>query len=112
MNFKFDLFIDIVWLSTICSIISSVFFKKIKEIKIFNGKNASYISSLIINFSIGFIIGRMFTNLSIKLCIFVGIITWLGAETIYEKLKKEINQVPNEELDLLSDDIEDNIENE
>lgn len=100
MSFNFDLFIDILWLGTICGIISTVCLQKIKETtQVFNYK----IVSMIINILIGFSISRLFTNLSFKLSLCVGFITWIGAETIYEKLnnKKIISRTRIEpELDV------------
>lgn len=86
MSFNFDLFIDILWLGTVCGIISTVCLQKIKETTIiFNYK----VVSMIVNILIGYSISRLFTNLSYKLSICVGFITWIGAETIYEKLNSK-----------------------
>lgn len=101
MSFNFDLFIDILWLGTVCGIISTVCLQKIREtITIFNYK----IVSMLINIIIGFSISCLFTNLSCKLSLCVGFITWIGAETIYEKLNskklltREESNVDNDEL--------------
>lgn len=87
MNFKFDLFMDVLWLGILCGIISSICLQKIKKTLILKTQSSVAITSIIVNFLIGFFISKMFTNLSIKMCLITGLITWIGAEMIYEKLK-------------------------
>ena len=97
MNFNFDLFIDILWLGTLCGIISTICVQKIKNaITILNKK----IIAIPINIIIGFCMSQLFTNLSIKMSLCVGIITWIGAETIYDQLKarKVIDNQEKKEL--------------
>ncbi len=90
MDFNFDLFIDILWLGTLCGIISMICVKKLKlTFKLLN----SQIASMFVNFLIGFFVSILFTNLSIINSIVVGIITWIGAETILEKINK--NEITN-----------------
>ena len=85
MDFNFDLFID-----TLCGIISMICVKKLKlTFKLLN----SQIASMFVNFLIGFFVSILFTNLSIINSIVVGIITWIGAETILEKINK--NEITN-----------------
>lgn len=84
MNFNFDLFIDVLWLGTLCGIIATICLQKLKTIAIF--LNNKFIS-IPVNIFIGFFMSRLFTNLSIKMSLCVGIITWIGAETIYDQLK-------------------------
>lgn len=100
MNFNFDLFIDVLWLGTLSGIISTICLQKLKDTSLLKYKSIS----ILINIIIGFFISRLFTNLSIKLSICVGVITWIGAETIYDKIysknlmKKEfITENSNEE---------------
>ena len=97
MNFNFDLFIDILWLGTLCGIISTICVQKLKNaITILNKK----IIAIPINIIIGFCMSQLFTNLSIKMSLCVGIITWIGAETIYDQLKarKVIDKKKKKEL--------------
>ena len=90
MDFNFDLFIDILWLGTLCGIISMICVKKLKlTFKLLN----SQIASMFVNFLIGFFVSILFTNLSIINSIVVGVITWIGAETILEKINK--NEITN-----------------
>ena len=86
MNFNFDLFIDILWLGTLSGVISTICLQKLKNTKILFNHRLLYI---IIHIFIGYSISRLFTNLSIKLSIATGIITWIGAETIYDKLSEK-----------------------
>lgn len=86
MKFNFDLFIDILWLGTLSGVISTVCLQKIKSTNLVI--NHRYLC-IFIHFIIGFSISRLFTNLSIKLCIATGFITWIGAETIYDKLSSK-----------------------
>ncbi len=86
MNFNFDLFIDILWLGTLCGVISTLCLKKLKgALPFINSKRVS----IIVNFLIGFFVSELFTNLSIKNSIAVGIVTWIGAETILDKINKD-----------------------
>lgn len=89
MEFKFDLFMDILWLGTICGIISTLFIQKIKEMKLTSNSIIINIISIIVSILTGFIISMLFTSSSITIDIFVGIVTWLGAENIYSMLKEK-----------------------
>lgn len=85
MKFNFDLFIDILWLGTLSGVISTICLQKLKNTNVLINHRLLYI---IIHIFIGYSISRLFTNLSIKLSIATGIITWIGAETIYDKLSE------------------------
>lgn len=89
MTFKFDLFINVLWLGILCGVISTVCLQKIKETKIIKSKKIMSIISIFANLLIGFFISKLFTNLDTAMCIEVGIITWIGAETIYDKLRSK-----------------------
>ncbi len=86
MKFNFDLFIDILWLGTLSGVISTICLQKLKNTNLLINHRLLYI---IIHIFIGYSISRLFTNLSIKLSIATGVITWIGAETIYDKLKSK-----------------------
>lgn len=86
MRFNFDLFIDLLWLGTLSGVISTVCLQKIKCTNLVINHRLLYV---IIHFFIGYSISRLFTNLSIKLCVATGFITWIGAETIYDKLSSK-----------------------
>lgn len=83
MNFNFDLFIDVLWLGTLCGIIASICLTKLKKAFPFINKG---ITSIIINVIIGFSTSKLFTNLSNAVSIVVGVITWIGAEAISDKI--------------------------
>lgn len=103
MNFNFDLFIDILWLGTLCGVISTMCVNKLKlALPFFNSR----ILSIFVNVLIGFSVSKLFTNLSIKESIAVGIITWIGAETIFDNLKnkKILGSTKEEELEDVVDD--------
>lgn len=108
MNFNFDLFIDVLWLGTLCGVISTVCLQELKKISsILSNK----IASLFVNLLIGYSVSRIFTNLSIKMSICVGVITWIGAETIFEKLKEK--NILDEKTDFINDapqDLEESLE--
>lgn len=111
MNFNFDLFIDILWLGTLSGIISTVCLQKIKNTNLLLNHRILYV---IIHIFIGYSISRLFTNLNITLSIATGVITWIGAETIYDKLNsknmltgqlphvdnhEDINNIPDEDIE-------------
>lgn len=100
MNFNFDLFIDILWLGTLSGIISTICLQKIKNTRLIVNHRLLYV---IIHFFIGYSISRLFTNLPIKLCIATGVITWIGAETIYEKLSSKNLLSSNFPVDNIND---------
>lgn len=89
MEFKFDLFMDVLWLGTICGIISTLFVQKIKEMKLISNSIIINIISIFVSIITGFVISTLFTSSSIIINIFVGIVTWLGAENIYSMLKEK-----------------------
>lgn len=89
MTFKFELFMNVLWLGVLCGIISTICLQKIKETKLISSKKLMSIISIFTNLLIGFFISKMFTNLDTAMCIEVGIITWIGAEAIYDKLRNK-----------------------
>lgn len=89
MEFKLDLFMDVLWLGTLCGIISSLTIQKFKETKLINNRKIIALISILINIIEGFVIGKLFTNLTTNMCLCVGVITWVGAEAIYKKLKSK-----------------------
>lgn len=48
------------------------------------------IVSLVISFSTGFLFAKSFSDLDIKMCIWVGVITYAGAEIIYQNFKNQL----------------------
>lgn len=89
MDFKIDLFMDVLWLGTLCGIISTITIQRVKEAKLIVNTKIMAILSIFINIVIGFMISIVFTNLSLIMSLEVGVVTWIGAETIYEKLKNK-----------------------
>jgi len=83
MNFNFDLFIDIIWLSGLCGIISTLFERRLKSIS-----SPSKYLFVTLPVVIGLLISLLFTNLSIELCLVVGLTTWLESSIIIDKFKK------------------------
>ena len=88
MIFNIDLFMDVLWLGTLCGVISTVCIQKIKEAKILKNKKTIALISIIVHIVIGYTTSRLFTDLDQALCLEVGIITWIGAATIYNHLRE------------------------
>lgn len=103
MIFKFDLFASTIWLGILCGVISSLCIQKIKETKLIKNKKKLTKLSIFIDFILGIFITLLFTNLNFRTSLCVGLFTYIGAETIYEKLKskdmmKSLNDIIEEEL--------------
>ena len=88
MFFNWNLFMQTLWLGTLCGIISTICIQKIKDTKLIKPSQNIAIISIITHFIIGIGISVLFTDLSWYMAIEVGIITWIGAESIYKHLKK------------------------
>lgn len=108
MTFNFDLFMDVLWLGTICGIISTICIQKVKETKLVKSKKSISIISIFINLVIGYTTSRLFTNLDRYLCLEVGLITWIGAQAIYNHLRERKVFKSCEEINC----IEENVENQ
>jgi len=89
MNFKMDLFMSILWLSTLCGTISSICIQKLKESLYLTSSRLTGILSIIISLLIGFSISVLFTSLNTYYSLFVGIISWIGGQSIYKRLKNK-----------------------
>ncbi len=87
MNFNMDLFMSIIWLSTLCGTISTICIQKLKESLYLTTSRITGVLSIIISIIVGFSISILFTSLSIPLSIFVGCISWIGGQSIYKSLK-------------------------
>lgn len=89
MFFNWNLFMETIWLGILCGIISTIFMQKIKETKLIYNSKIITIISIIIHFITGFSITLLFTNLPWYIAVEEGIITWIGAQTIYKSLRKK-----------------------
>lgn len=87
MNFNIELFMNILWLSTLCGTISSICIQKLKESLYLTSSRFTGIMSIIISIFIGFFVSLLFTSLSLPLSLFVGLISWIGGQSIYKQLK-------------------------
>lgn len=83
-----DLIKDILIVSMASSIISTATIQKVKE-RITN-KDIIFISSLLISLILGTLFSLSFTELTIINSIWVGLITWIGADAIYKTFEDKI----------------------
>ena len=102
MIFKFDLFASTLWLGLLCGTLSSLAIQKIKQTKLISNKKRIILLGAFIDFILGIGITLQFTNLNLSASLCVGLFTYIGAETIYEKLKskgimKSLNDILKEE---------------
>ncbi len=89
MFFNWNLFIEVISLGILSGIISTIFIQKIKETKFIHSSKKITIISIIIHFFTGFNTSLLFTNLSWYMAFEVGIITWIGSQSIYKKMRKK-----------------------
>ncbi len=91
------------------SVISTATIQKIKEI--IKNKNILYIVALLISVATGISFALSFSNLNIKYSLWVGLVTWIGADAIYkvfeDKIFKSFSNMNNKnEITIKRDDID------
>lgn len=104
-----DLIKQILVVAMASSIVSTATIQKVKGI--LKNKTLLYVLALIISFAIGTLFALSFSNLDIKNALWVGLITWVGADAIYQAFEDKIftsfsdmNSV--NEIDIDRDDVE------
>lgn len=83
-----DLIKQILVVAIASSIISTATIQKVKGV--LKNKTLLYILALIISVAIGILFALSFSNLSLQNAIWVGLITWVGADTIYQAFEDKI----------------------
>ena len=83
-----DLIKKILLISTASSIISTAIIQKIKEQLI--SKKILFFVSFFVSMFFGFFFSISFSKLSILDSLWVGVITWVGADTIYKSFEDKI----------------------
>ncbi len=91
------------------SIISTATIQKTKEI--IKNKTIFYIVAFLISTAIGILFALSFSDLSVKQSIWVGLVTWIGADAIYkafeDKIFKSFSNLNNvKEITIERDDID------
>lgn len=89
MNFKIDLFMDIIWLGTLCGLVSTVAIQLLKESGLFYYKKTITIASMVIKLFLGITISLIFTDLNFSYCLATGFTTLIGGQAIYNSLKSK-----------------------
>lgn len=70
------------------SIISTAVIQKIKEV--LNNKTILYIIAFVVSVAVGFLFSLSFSDLNIINSIWVGLITWVGADAVYKTFEDKI----------------------
>lgn len=83
-----ELIREILLVSMGSSIFSTALIQKIKENQI--KKFFLFYISFIVSISVGILFALSFSNLSFVNCIWVGFITWVGADTIYKAFEDKL----------------------
>ena len=83
-----ELIKEILIVSIGSSIFSTALIQKIKESKII--KSLLFYISFIISGGVGILFSLSFTDLNIVSCIWVGFVTWVGADAIYKSFEDKI----------------------
>ena len=85
---NFDLLKEIMIVAIASSIISTATIQKIKEFT--TSKIALYIIAFVVSGAIGFLFSLSFSDLSAINSIWVGLITWIGADAVYKAFEDKI----------------------
>lgn len=88
MTFDIDMFINVLWIGAIVGIISTAVIQKIKETKIISNRVVMSVVAFLTNLCIAFGFCFLFTNLALKYMTFVALISWVGADILYNELHK------------------------
>ena len=83
-----DLIKQILVVAIASSIISTATIQKVKGV--LKNKTLLYILALIISVAIGILFALSFSDLNIQNAIWVGLVTWVGADTIYQAFEDKI----------------------
>lgn len=97
---KIDLIKELLITAMAASIFSTAIIQKIKEHLV--KKNTLFFTSLLISIITGFLFSISFTELNIINSIWVGMITWIGADALYktfeDKIFKSFSNINNIEI--------------
>jgi len=102
---------NVLTIAIACSSITVIFIQKTKR---FCGNSKQVpIYSLIVNIIIGFLFSRSFSDISYINSIWVGLFSYLGADTIYKSLEGKLSSYSDLVVDDNSDtdDIQNNVDN-
>ena len=98
----FDLIKNILIISVASSVITTAFVQKIKETINFKKSNRILIVSFIVSIIIGPLFALSFSNINIINSLWVGLISFLGADVIYKMFEDKIfmpfNQIYKKDL--------------
>ena len=83
-----DLIKQILVVAMASSIVSTATIQKVKGI--LKNKTLLYVLALVISVAIGTLFALSFSNLEIKNALWVGLITWVGADAIYQAFEDKI----------------------
>lgn len=103
-----DLIKQILVVAMASSIVSTATIQKVKGI--LKNKTLLYVLALVISVAIGTLFALSFSNLEIKNALWVGLITWVGADAIYQAFEDKIftsfsDMNSNTEVNIDRDDI-------
>ena len=103
-----DLIKQILVVAIASSIISTATIQKVKGV--LKNKTLLYILALIISVAIGILFALSFSDLNIQNAIWVGLVTWVGADTIYQAFEDKIftsfsDMNNNNEVNIDRDDV-------
>ena len=103
-----DLIKQILVVAMASSIVSTATIQKVKGA--LKNKTLLYVLALVISFAIGALFALSFSNLDIKNALWVGLITWVGADAIYQAFEDKIftsfsDMNSNNEVNIDRDDV-------
>ena len=104
-----DLIKQIIAIAMASSIISTATIQKVKVA--LKNKTLLYLLALVISVAIGILFALSFSDLNIKDAIWVGLITWVGADAIYQAFEDKIftsfsDMNSNTEVNIDRDDLQ------
>ena len=103
-----DLIKQILAVAIAASIISTATIQKVKGL--LKNKTLLYLLALVISVAIGILFALSFSDLSMQSAIWVGLVTWVGADAIYQAFEDKIftsfsDMNSNTEINIDRDDI-------
>lgn len=103
-----DLIKQILVVAMASSIVSTATIQKVKGA--LKNKTLLYVLALVISVAIGTLFALSFSNLDIKNALWVGLITWVGADAIYQAFEDKIftsfsDMNSNNEVNIDRDDV-------
>ena len=85
-----DLIKEVLMVAMASSVITTSFVQKIKEAITFKNSNRLVIISFIVSMTIGTLFSLSFSDIGFKYCLWSGLVSFIGADTLYKMFEDKI----------------------